>query len=103
MHQRLHKALALLLFLTAAVSSLKAQESDKVWLLSAKSAQLIEKDGQNFRKVVGPAKFLHNNTYLLCDTALWNVNTNIIDAMGNVRIIQDRTKLTSATHAVCGG
>ena len=97
MHQRLHKALALLLFLTAAVSSLKAQESDKVWLLSAKSAQLIEKDGQNFRKVVGPAKFLHNNTYLLCDTALWNVNTNIIDAMGNVRIIQDRTKLTSAT------
>ncbi len=39
--------------------------------------------------MVGPAKFLHNNTYLLCDTALWNVTTNIIDAVGHVRIIQD--------------
>ena len=85
---------ALLLVLTL---SAKAQEDDKVRLISAQSAQLIDKDGQSWRKVVGPAKFFHNNTYLLCDTALWNVNTNIIDAIGHVRIIQDRTKLTSAT------
>ena len=85
---------ALLLVLTF---SAKAQEDDKVRLISAQSAQLIDKDGVSWRKVVGPAKFLHNNTYLLCDTALWNVNTNIIDAIGHVRIIQDRTKLTSAT------
>ena len=45
-------------------------------LIHAESAQLIEKDGQSFRKVIGPARFLHNDTYLLCDTALWNVNTN---------------------------
>ena len=74
-----------------------AQNADKVRLISAESAQLIDKDGQSFRKVVGPAKFFHNNTYLLCDTALWNVNTNIIDAIGHVRVIQDRTKLSSAT------
>ena len=73
------------------------KEREKVLLISAKSAELIEKDGQNFRKVVGPAKFLHNDTYLLCDTALWNVTTNIIDAVGHVRIIQDRTTLSSAT------
>ena len=85
---------ALLLVLTL---SAKAQEDDKVRLISAQSAQLIDKDGQSWRKVVGPAKFFHNNTDLLCDTALWNVNTNIIDAIGHVRIIQDRTKLTSAT------
>ena len=85
---------ALLLVLTF---SAKAQEDDKVRLISAQSAQLIDKDGVSWRKVVGPAKFFHNNTYLLCDTALWNVNTNIIDAIGHVRIIQDRTKLTSAT------
>ena len=66
-------------------------------LISAQSAQLIDKDGESYRKVIGPAKFFHNNTYLLCDTALWNVNTNIIDAMGHVRIIQDRTKLSSET------
>ncbi len=87
----------LLLCFTAAVTVLWAQEEDKVHLISAQSAQIIEKDGQSYRKVVGPAKFLHNDTYLLCDTALWNVNTNIIDAVGNVRILQDRTKLTSAT------
>ena len=72
-------------------------EEDKVHLISAQSAQLIEKDGENYRKVVGPARFLHNDTYLLCDTALWNVTTNIIDAVGHVRIIQDQTQLSSET------
>lgn len=79
---------------------LRAQEEKKdslVTLVSAKSAQLIEKNGQSFRKVVGPARFLHNNTYLLCDTALWNVSTNIIDAVGHVQIIQDRTRLSSGS------
>ena len=71
--------------------------SSKVTLISAQSAQLLEKDGQDFRKVTGPARFLHNNTYLLCDSALWNVSTNIIDAMGHVQIIQDRTRLKSET------
>ena len=86
--------MALLLVLTL---SARAQDADRVRLISAQSAQLIDKDGVSWRKVVGPAKFFHNNTYLICDTALWNVNTNIIDAIGHVRIIQDRTKLTSAT------
>ena len=91
-------AAALLLLATAfPLHSQKKKEDDKVLLISAKSAQLIEDNGQNYRKVIGPAKFFHNNTYLLCDTALWNVNTNVIDAMGHVRIIQDRTKLSSAS------
>ena len=92
---RFHNILALLLSLTAAALPLKGQ--DKVQLISAQSAQLLEKDGQDFRKVVGPAKFFHNNTYLLCDTALWNVSTNIIDAVGHVQIIQDQTTLSSET------
>ena len=95
-----HTLLAWLAFLTAAVLPLRAQQNGqdgKVVLLHARSAQLIEQDGQSFRKVIGPARFLHNDTYLLCDTALWNVNTNVIDAMGNVRIIQDRTQLSSET------
>lgn len=96
-----HTVLWLLLLATAlpvvAQKKKKEKEDDKVLLISAQSAQLIEKNGENFRKVVGPARFLHNNTYLLCDTALWNVSTNIIDAVGHVRIIQDRTKLSSAS------
>ena len=90
--------LGLLLF-TAAAFSPHAQEKkdDKVRLISAKSAQLLQIDGVDYRKVVGPARFLHNDTYLICDTALWNVNTNVIDAVGHVRIIQDRTTLSSST------
>ena len=70
-------------------------EDSLVRLLSGKSAQLLEIDGMNYRKIVGPARFLHNNTYLLCDTALWNVDTRVIDAVGNVRIVQDQTELQS--------
>ncbi len=96
-----HIILAGLAFLSAALVPLHAQQQKqddgKVRLISAQSAQLIEENGQNYRKVIGPARFLHNDTYLLCDTALWNVNTNIIDAIGHVRIIQDQTQLSSET------
>ena len=92
------------LFLTAlslgmaAVSAWGQEQKDSlVTLVSAKSAQLIERNGESFRKVTGPARFLHNNTYLLCDSALWNVTTNIIDAIGHVQIIQDRTRLSSGS------
>lgn len=66
-----------------------------VRLVYAKSAQLYEQNGFSYRKVVGPARFLHNNTYLLCDTALWNVDMKFIEALGNVSIIQDGTVLES--------
>ena len=70
-------------------------EDSLVRLLSGKSAQLLEIDGMSYRKIVGPAVFFHNNTYLHCDTALWNVDTRIIDAIGNVRIVQEQTELQS--------
>ena len=87
------------LSLGAAAVSARAQEDKDslVTLVSAKSAQLIERNGESFRKVTGPARFLHNNTYLLCDSALWNVTTNVIDAIGHVQIIQDRTRLSSGS------
>ncbi len=64
-----------------------------VRLLDAKSAQLKEEDGVSYRIVSGPARFLHNDTYLLCDSAVWNVNDDVIDAIGNVQIIQEDTYL----------
>ena len=95
MTRTLHRLFLAALSLIASSSALIAQ--DKVLLIKAESAQLLEIDGDSYRKVTGPAKFLHNDTYLLCDTAYWNINTNIIDAMGHVRIIQDRTTLSSNT------
>ena len=66
-----------------------------VSLLSAKSVELIEKNGVDYRKVTGPARFFHNNTFLVCDTALWNVGAEVIECMGNVKILQNETVLSS--------
>ena len=101
MPMRLLKKLSLVLAALAASLSLHAQnqkqeEKDSlVVLLSSKSAQMVDVEGARYRKVVGPARFLHNNTYLICDTALWNVETQIIDAWGHVSILQEETVLTS--------
>lgn len=73
-----------------------AQESrdSLVRLLSADRARLVEIDGKQYRKVVGNAVFFHNNTYLKCDSAYWNVDEEYIDAIGRVRIEQENTVLT---------
>ncbi len=92
-----------LIFLSASLTvclSLPAQnkQEDKdslIVLLSSKSMETVEVEGARSRKVIGPARFLHNNTYLLCDTAYWNVETQIIEAWGNVSILQEETVLTS--------
>ena len=68
-----------------------------VTLLSAQSAELMEVRGKSLRKVVGPARFYHNSTYLICDTAYWYVEDEIIKAIGHVKIVQNQTKLTSET------
>jgi hypothetical protein len=88
----------LILFLASVSSILCAQEKEEadslIRLLSAQKIQLMEIDGQACRKVVGPARFLHNNTYLNCDTAFWNVDKDYVDAIGHVQIIQEKTILT---------
>ena len=94
MLKKLIYIIPVLLFCLSA-SAQEQQEDSLVVLMSSKSAQLVDIEGASYRKVVGPARFLHNNTYLLCDTALWNVDSRFIDAWGNVSILQDETVLTS--------
>ncbi len=77
----------------------RADEGDSedrfVRLVKAKSVKIISDDsGKTFREAV-EATFLHNNTYLVCDTAYWRVDDNIINAIGNVRLSQEGTELTS--------
>lgn len=74
----------------------KQPKDSLIRLIEASSAQLQQMDGISYRKIIGPAaRFFHNNTYLVCDTALWNVNTNVIKALGNVQILQENTFLKS--------
>lgn len=84
----------LCLFSSIAFSQNKEESDSLIRLLSAKKIQLVEVDGQACRKVEGPARFLHNNTYLICDTAFWNVDQEYVDAIGHVQIIQENTLLT---------
>ena len=87
---------SLLTCLSLSAQNNKQEDKDSlVVLLSSKSAQMVDVEGARYRKVVGPARFLHNNTYLICDTALWNVESQIIDAWGHVSILQEETVLTS--------
>ena len=98
---RIYRLLTVIASVLMACLSLSAQEQKQeekdslVVLLSSKSAQMVDVQGARYRKVVGPARFLHNNTYLICDTAYWNVETQVIDAWGNVSILQEETVLTS--------
>lgn len=87
--------LALLLCLPLSAQQKEEQQDSLIWLMSAKSAKMVDVEGGRYRKVIGPARFLHNGTYLICDTALWNVETKVIDAWGNVSIMQEETVLTS--------
>lgn len=88
--------LLLALGLCLPVSAQEQEPQDSlVWLMSAKSVKTVDVEGGRYRQVIGPARFFHNNTYMLCDTALWNMETKVIDAWGNVSILQDETVLTS--------
>ena len=94
------KRISLFLVAIFAVLPLFAQQQEEqqdslIWLMSAKSAKMVDVEGGRYRQVIGPARFLHNGTYLICDTALWNMETKIIDAWGNVSILQEETVLTS--------
>jgi len=69
-------------------------EDSLVTLIQANSAKIVEIEGKPYREIIGDAIFFHNNTYLKCDSAKWDVTDNIIRATGNVKVIQENTFLT---------
>ncbi len=86
---------ALFLGLSVFVLAKPDGEDRYVRLVKAKSVKIISDDsGKTFREAT-EATFLHNNTTLVCDTAYWRVDDNIINAIGNVCLSQEGTELTS--------
>lgn len=73
----------------------KSAEPSLFRLVSADRAEQTEIGSTSYRIVRGNARFLHNETYLLCDSASWNVAARTIEAFGHVRVVQDETMLTS--------
>lgn len=76
-------------------AQVKTAEDSLFRLLDAQSAKQLVENGMEYRRVVGDARFLHNNTYFLCDSASWNLQTKSVEAFGNVKLIQDKTMLSS--------
>ena len=97
-HHRLKLLAALALILATlplqAFPDKKEKADSLVRIMKAESLELKEIGGQQYRKAVA-STFLHNGTYLISDTALWNVDTKVINAWGHVKVIQDETILSS--------
>lgn len=81
--------------LPAILGAQEQEDENIVRLMSAQSVSNVEKQGKVLRQAEGPARFLHNDTWLICDTAIWDVDAKIIYAYGNVSIEQENTVLRS--------
>lgn len=94
-YRRLIAALvALLAVLPVSAQKNTEQKDSLIRLVKASSLHIEEEFGTNYRKAYD-ATFLHNGTYLICDTANWNVDLKVINAIGHVQILQDETSLVS--------
>ena len=93
---RLILAAALLLsaFSTLSAQNESEQADSLVRLISAKFIEQQETSEGLVRKAMG-ATFLHNGTYLISDSSMWYMDSSIIKCIGNVRMLQGETELTS--------
>ncbi len=89
-----------IIFFIAALAAVNASAQNKeqkdslIRLIKAKQIELIEHEGHNSRRAI-EATFMHNGTYLICDTAIWQIEEKVINAWSNVKVVQDETILTS--------
>lgn len=67
--------------------------TEKVELLAPPPDSLVvlNQPGAVIRRLVNHVKLRHNGVLMYCDLAIQNVTTNVIEAYGNVRIIQGDT------------
>jgi len=67
--------------------------TDKVELLppGADSLVVVQDPTQIIRRLFGHLKFRHKGVLMYCDRAIQNATTNVLEAYGNVRIVQGDT------------
>jgi lipopolysaccharide export system protein LptA len=66
------------------------QKEDLVEILKSDTLEIINKDGVDSRRVINGV-FKHEGAILYSNLAIQNINTNVIEAFGNVRIVQGDT------------
>ena len=100
MGKQIRTRLTAVLLLSAALLGTAARpqkdggKDNLVRLMKADYIEQLEIGGQQCRKAL-KSTFLHNGTYLISDSAMWNVDTKVINCVGHVKVIQDETILTS--------
>lgn len=92
--KRYMKSLLFFSFLLAGSASFaqKSGGAERVDLLPGADSSVIVNEGGNvIRRVYNNVKFRHNGAFLYCDLAIQNMATDLIEAYGNVKIVQGDT------------
>lgn len=88
--------LTLLLVAARPASAQNSEQKDSlIRLVKGSSVQIITDENDHVYRKATKATFLHNGAYMKCDTALWNVDGKIVNAIGHVSLTQEGTVLTS--------
>lgn len=72
----------------------KSDKSNVVRIIKGESLELTDEEGEPCRRAISTT-FEHNGTKLVSDTALWYVDRKMINAKGNVRLIQGDVTVTA--------
>ncbi|MEM6643016.1 MAG: OstA-like protein [Bacteroidota bacterium] len=83
-----------LLSLLIVLSGTYAQDGDRI---KYKADKLFEfrKKGQKIRRLVGNVVFVQETSTMYCDSSLYYVKENVMEAFGRVKIIDDSVTITS--------
>ncbi|NOX48778.1 MAG: organic solvent tolerance protein OstA [Chlorobi bacterium] len=87
---RYFKYLFLLVFLAHGISVF-AQETTRVKLIRADEWKHDKRLGEKIQRLIGDVILKHDSTYLYCDSAYLNDETNSFEGFGNVRVMVSDT------------
>lgn len=73
------------------VSPAPGGADDKVELFGADSLVVLNVPGESVRKLYNNVRLRHKGVLMYCNLAIQNVTTNVIEAYGNVRLVQGDT------------
>ena len=85
--------ICLILFSGIHVSAQEAQTRE-IEIVRAGTLEGVKEGGKELRRLTDDVVFKQGDTYLYCDSALFYVEDNSIDAFGSVRIESPRAKLS---------
>lgn len=68
-----------------------AGSTEQVQILNADSLEVNQVPGSATRRLVGHVRLQHKGALMFCDLAIQNATANVVEAYGNVRILQGDT------------